>query len=181
MRTLEQNRQKERVNKQNFYDAHRSQGLCLECVNPVAEGKARCEACLTRRRAKRKERLTQATETGKCGSCCTLEAIQGNRLCVKCYLRSISVSHFGTTRLWEQLLHKFNEQNSRCALSGFPLTLGVDAELDPILPKGIGGSELIANTQWVLHVVNRMKDKLLEDDFFGLIEGLYQTMKANRE
>ena len=181
MAIIERNRQKQRVNKQRFYDAHRSQGLCLECVNPVAEGKARCETCLIRRRAKRKERLSQAIAAGKCGSCCTLDAIQGNRLCVKCYLRRVSLDHFGTTRLWGQLLDNFEKQHGKCALSGFPLTLGIDAELDHILPKGAGGSKDIKNTQWVLHVVNRMKDKLTEDDFFDLIEGLYQTMKAKHE
>jgi 5-methylcytosine-specific restriction endonuclease McrA len=80
-------------------------------------------------------------------------------------------------KAWEQLKDKFDQQKGRCALSGFPMTLGVNAELDHIIPVAKGGSRDISNTQWVLRVVNRMKRDLPESEFFTLIEALYKHMR----
>jgi len=59
--------------------------------------------------------------------------------------------------------------------------MGVDAELDHIIPSSRGGSDEPSNTQWVLCVVNRMKDHMLQPEFFGLVEKLYFTMKGVQE
>lgn len=57
------------------------------------------------------------------------------------------------------------------------MTLGKDCELDHIVPSFRDGVNTVENTQWTLMVCNRMKDNLLEDEFFGLIEQIYHTMK----
>ena len=60
------------------------------------------------------------------------------------------------------------------------MTLGKNAELDHITPSSREGSDDPANTQWVLCVVNRMKDHMLESEFFGIVESLYLTMKGTQ-
>ncbi len=100
-----------------------------------------------------------------------------NQLCADCYFRKVSYAHFGTKNHWRQLKDLFESQNGRCALSGVSLTLGVDVELDHIKPSSREGTDSLDNVQWVLCVVNRMKDHMLESEFFGLVEKLYHTMK----
>jgi hypothetical protein len=119
-------------------------------------------------------------QRGICVDCFSQAALLNNRVCETCYFRNIARRHLGTGKVWKQLKDKFEEQKGRCALSGFPITLGVNAELDHIMPVAKGGERDIENTQWVLRVVNRMKRDLPEDEFFTLIEGLYKHMKQRK-
>lgn len=93
---------------------------------------------------------------------------------------NLSVGHFKTAKCWPELKAKWEGQNGKCALSGFPLTLGVDAELDHIIPKAKKGCKEISNVQWVLHVVNRMKRDMYEADFLEIVSAIY-THSVNKE
>lgn len=171
---------KAREYKQKFIAKQREQGLCLECMNKVKEGCTRCQSCLDRRQRKNAEHKKQAAENGMCAACIYQPQIEGHRLCVKCYCRGVSYDRFNTSTHWQALLEKFAAQDGKCAISGVQMTLGKDCELDHIVPESRGGAKGIENTQWVLMVCNRMKDNLLEDEFFGLIEQIYHTMKGKR-
>lgn len=167
-------------NKQAFIAKQKAAGLCLECINPVAGGRSRCDACLKRRNDKRVEQKAAAVAGGVCIYCFKHPAIIGHSHCRMCYCRRVSYSHFGTTTQWKSLLTLWDTQGGLCALSGAAMTLGVDAELDHIIPTSRGGSEGVENTQWVLMVCNRMKDNLTEGELFGLVERIYHTMKAKQ-
>jgi CRISPR/Cas system Type II protein with McrA/HNH and RuvC-like nuclease domain len=106
--------------------------------------------------------------------------LDGSSLCALCYCKEIAYHRLGTRTHAAVLLERFTQQGGKCALSGSEIFLGRDAELDHIVPRARGGSDSPENTQWVLCVVNRMKDHLLEDEFFDLIKRLYTTMKATR-
>jgi hypothetical protein len=166
--------------KNRFIAKQRDQGLCLECMNKAKSGRVRCGDCLDRRQQLRREHQKDAARDGRCIYCLKIPALAKHRLCEKCYFRDVSWKHFRTTRLWSDLRQKWNEQRGECALSGVAITIGVDAELDHIVPTSRGGSKDIGNTQWVLSIVNRMKDNLTEDEFFGLVEKLYHSLKKKR-
>jgi len=177
MDTVARKREQMREIRNRFIALHKEQGLCTECSNPVEAGNLRCTACLTRRAKKQKERKSLALSEGKCRICLKVPALPTSRYCVDCYLRRVSFAHFKTETHWKRLKAQYEAQQGKCALSGVELTLGDNAELDHIKPSSRGGSDELDNVQWVLCVVNRMKDHLLESEFFGLIEKLYHTMK----
>ena len=163
--------------RNRFIALHKEQGLCTECSNPIESGNLRCTACLTRRAKKQKERKALALSEGRCRTCLKVPALPTSRCCVDCYLRRVSFAHFKTEIHWQHLKQQYNTQQGKCALSGVELTLGDNAELDHIKPSSHGEANELDNVQWVLGVVNRMKDHMLESEFFALIENLYHTMK----
>jgi 5-methylcytosine-specific restriction endonuclease McrA len=167
--------------KRRFYIKQRALGLCLECINPVTEGHSRCSKCLARRLEKARHNKEEARQKGICVACLTQTALANNRICEICYFKNTARTHLGTGKLWKQLKDKFEEQKGKCALSGFPMTLGVNAELDHIMPMAKGGKRNLENTQWVLRVVNRMKRDLPESEFFTLVEALYNHMKQRKK
>lgn len=171
---------KARDYKERFYKKQRELGLCLECMNPTSAGHSRCDMHLSRRQEKLNDARQRATSKGICTECFIKPSMLDNKRCANCYIKRISQRHFGTTTCWEQLKKKLEVQQGKCALSGFPLTLGLNAELDHIKPTSKQGCRDISNTQWVLKAVNRMKDHMLEDDFYELIRGLYKHMTKNR-
>ncbi len=172
------NKQKALENKRRFYVKQRELGLCLECTNKVKPNCSRCEACLTRRQARGVERKEWAIQNGMCSHCISIPTLLGHKMCEQCYYRDISHKHFKTGKYWAQLKSKFATQSGKCALSGCDLIIGVNAELDHINPSSRGGESELDNVQWVLCVVNRMKDHMTETEFFGLVEKLYHTMKG---
>jgi 5-methylcytosine-specific restriction endonuclease McrA len=179
MRKIDKARQVEL--KRRFYIKQRALGLCLECINPVTEGHSRCGKCLARRLEQNRRKKEDAIEKGICAACLTQQALPNSRICEVCYFKNTARTHLGTGRVWKLLKDKFVEQKGRCALTGFPMTLGVNAELDHIMPVAKGGERNLKNTQWVLRVVNRMKRDLPESEFFIFIEALYKHMKQRRE
>ena len=163
-----------------FRDAHRRAGLCLDCNKSPTTGKSRCSACIEKRRLNEQKRMAQAESLGYCAKCLSQPKLNVHRFCEDCYFKSIAFKRLGASKHWRAIQQKFQDQHGRCALSGVQLTLGVDAELDHIMPSSRKGSDNLDNVQWVLCVVNRMKDHMLESEFFGLIEKLYHTMKESQ-
>jgi hypothetical protein len=164
--------------KRRFHAKQRELGLCLECTNQVKLNCSRCETCLIRRQRNSVERKALALECNLCTHCVIRSALGGNRLCEQCYYQSVSHKHFKTGKFWKELKTLFEKQDGKCALSGFQLSIGVDADLDHILPSFRGGSSGLDNVQWVLRVVNQMKTHSTEKEFFSLVESLYFTMKG---
>jgi 5-methylcytosine-specific restriction endonuclease McrA len=64
-----------------------------------------------------------------------------------CYLKDTAGRHLGSRRRWKELQELFERQGRRCALSGVPLTLGCDTEVDHIVPRSRGGANDITNLQ----------------------------------
>ena len=166
-----------RENKRNFLQRQREKGLCLECVNPVMEGKSRCEKHILDRRQKEAEKRKNSVSKNLCYYCHKLPQLSNHKSCETCYLKHVSMRHFGTAECWNNLKDIFDNQQGKCALSGLPLTLGLNADLDHITPKLQGGCDELGNVQWVLNIVNNFKSGMLESDFFNLIKSIYETMQ----
>lgn len=173
MTTLE----KQRDNKRRFHAKQRELGLCLECINPVAKGKIRCEKHLAHRRKTEAEQRIQAAKIGFCHYCRKSPQLEKNRQCESCYFKSVSHRHLGSAKYWQLLKTMFESQKAKCALSGLSLTLGVNADLDHIVPRIKGGTDDIENLQWVLAHVNNFKSGMLEPDFFQFIKSIHDTMQ----
>jgi hypothetical protein len=170
--------EKWRENKRNFLKRQREKGLCLECVNPVMKGKSRCENHILARQQKEAQNRLDAASNGLCYYCYKSPKMEHHKTCETCYLKRVSLRHFGTMRFGEELKKMFQSQNGKCALSGLPIVIGQNADLDHITPKLQGGRDELNNVQWVLDIVNNFKSGMLEKDFFNLIQNIYETMRS---
>ena len=157
--------------------ARRELSLCYDCDNTVTD-RVRCPTCLQKRVKSNKTLRTKRTAQGMCRYCMTTHSLPDNRLCADCYFKKRAGCIRGTKIEWQEIRDKFHAQNGKCPLSGIALTLGLNAELDHIIPSSRGGGDNIENLQWVLTRVNRMKHQMIESEFFELIETLYHFKKA---
>ena len=173
-------RERKTAAKQKFRAKQQELGLCLDCNNKPSAGRARCENCLALRRNNLTERKRIAVERGACAYCLQEVSLPHHRFCEKCYCRDVSWHRLGTSKRASEILRLFNSQEGKCAISGVTMTLGMDCELDHIIPKSRGGSDDTENLQWVLMVCNRMKDNLTEDELFGMTERIYHTLSKKR-
>jgi len=133
------------------------QGLCGFC------GKTNCD-CKEQRRIKRKNKRQLKKTLGICRECD--KPATNNRFCKSCWDKQKLIrqrmhrkSNYQTTYNveWETLYDLYNQQGGCCALSGIPITIGVDATIDHIIPKCKGGKNVIENYQWVHKKVNKLK------------------------
>lgn len=163
--------------KQKFRAKQSELGLCLDCNNKPSQGRARCNKCLALRRTNLAQRKLSSQNDGICCYCFSETKLPHHRYCIKCYCRDVASHHLGTSKRWEEILNLFHSQNDKCAISGVRMTLGMNCELDHIVPVSRGGSHDAENLQWVLMVCNRMKDNLLEHELLDMIEQIHYTMK----
>lgn len=158
----------------NQKNSKNDRGLCKDCPNPVKEGYTRCAECLDKRRLRRIKR----SQLGVCREC-NHPAGKGHVYCDECRIKMRDKSraksrdrfaekHLGDVSRWPELQRLLDQQDGKCAYSGLPITVGVDAHLDHIIPKARGGKDELANYQWVLRSVNLMKGKMLESEFLSL-------------
>lgn len=169
--------------KQKFQREHRAQGICLDCHNTPQVGNTRCDSCMGKRRQSDRKRRERATTQGLCVHCCKRAILTNHRLCEECLLKDMSVRHFGTSKCWKDLQAIWGMQNGLCALSGLPMSLGENAELDHIIPIGRRGCKEVRNVQWLLYAVNRMKRDMLEIEFLALVKQIYahSILKGKRD
>ncbi len=75
----------------------RADGLCISCGKPTRGGKARCERCLAKRKAKAVEQRIESGvnyprgDNGFCWLCNKRPALAEKRLCAECYERNQDV------------------------------------------------------------------------------------------
>lgn len=149
-------------------------GFCSYCDNKLESGNTTyCNACL--------EKCSQRTRNnllaGKC-RCGRLPIVRTSS-CEICYLRATSHRQFGKSDFWQDLKSKFIDQKGICPYSGSILTLGVDTELDHIIPRSNNGLSNLDNTHWVHRHVNKMKWSESEEDFFSWIRKIYKYRNLN--
>lgn len=141
------------------------QGLCGYC------GKNGCN-CKERQRAGATRRRNLRLATGLCKDC-NSEQYKGG-FCSTCWgkhkqYQKKARRKEGAIWLQHKYEHKYNvewcelkalydRQEGCCALSGVPITIGVNASLDHIIPKAKGGTNTIENYQWVHSTTNIMKN-----------------------
>lgn len=145
-----------------------AKGLCTTggCNNPLSS-EVYCQECLYKRREYGKQQDAKNRANGHCRHCPGKLPAPNLSICIDCWWKHKSTSIFGTTKYISGLQKLWEKQEGKCAISGLPLTPGLNASLDHIIPKSMGGPNTIENLQWVLHSINSFKlthtiDELIE-------------------
>ena len=110
---------------------------------------------------------------GLCCSCKEKRLDNSIRYCEKHYLFGKSKDHFKTTKLWKELGDLLLSQDSKCALTGTPITLGLNDSLDHIIPTSSTGEKFskdFSNIRWVTRQVNTVKNNLTDSELIDLLE-----------
>jgi 5-methylcytosine-specific restriction endonuclease McrA len=115
---------------------------------------------------------------GLCVLCGKLPHTAGSKACQGCYLKQMSGWVFKNQRHAAELQDLWEKCGGRCAYTGLPLTLGVDAELDHIVPESRGGTHDVSNLQWIHFMVNQMKFDYPEADFLAMVAAIYRHRVA---
>lgn len=89
-------------------------------------------------------------------------------MCRVHYFKKAAHDATGKISDWMALAEIFEAQGARCAYTGAPLVLGVNASVDHIVPRTRGGGDELRNLHWTTLVVNRAKRELTEEEFFAL-------------
>ena len=145
-------------------------GICVDCSSAVADGHIRCEVHLQVINSSVLSLHEGRLKDGLCPRCGKETCVPDRRQCSICFLKSVSVTLWGSRSRWRELLELFEKQDGKCAYSRVPLILGGGASIDHIVPRSRGGTNEIGNLQWVDLIVNRMKSDLMENEFFDLLQ-----------
>lgn len=144
--------------KEYFAKRHEA-GLCRVCDKQRLPTRVFCDSCLIEWNAKTEARREARRAAGLCTRC-TQPALRPSDFCRLHYLKKTARNHLGSTTKWTVLNDKWEEQNGRCAYTGVQLTLGVDAEIDHIVPRSRSGPDHEDNLVWISHTFNQIKRAL---------------------
>jgi hypothetical protein len=155
--------------------ARKAVGVCSLCgKTPAAPNRNLCVACLDRGARLIRERTQARAVGGQCTDCGRCIPLPNYGACEACFFKRRSQDCFGTNAKAEALRDLFLAGGGVCPYSGLPLTLGVDAQLDHILPFARGGKTDLANLHWVHALANQLKGDLTEAEFFDLIGRIHR-------
>jgi len=101
-------------------------------------------------------------ERGLCDQCIQPRLPDDKRRCKKHWLMQRSLARLGTTKRWKELENILIKQNYKCAYTGEPLILGLNASIDHIKPI-FKYPELqydINNIQWVTKKLMILKENI---------------------
>lgn len=148
--------------------ARRNQGLCLiqRCKEPKLSDSRFCEKHWRRHLVITTNRYNARTEVDLCRyKVCGKTRLPKSAFCEVHYchskvgsLRRRTQGKFNIQKLGGQILAKFHKQKGRCYLTGVPIALSINAEIDHVKSHAKGGSSSSSNLRWTHHIPNRMKN-----------------------
>jgi hypothetical protein len=151
-----------RTNKNSARKKIRKPGICHDCTRKVEYG-SHCQQCRIRLKQIREKKIKE----GICPRC-DKPVMLHHKSCIDCLWRYRARNYLGSSTRWKELKAHFDKQGGKCVYSGLPIEFGKNAHLDHIVPKSKGGKNELNNYQWLHKNVNRMKNRMLEDDFLDL-------------
>lgn len=174
-------RNKQKYERKKRSEFRKENNLCVKCGNSCVEGNYHCTRCFENNNKSYKKRKKINLEKGICLNCRNFcitdkDGIVLHKLCEICYLKGISISHFGNVSYWEKLKFLY-ENNPICPFTKKKLILGINTSLDHIVPKSRGGLNEISNLQWVYMSdnfdVNRMKGSMINEEFIDMVKIIF--------
>ena len=156
-------------NRKNAKNRRLSEGRCISCGKKA--GKRLCKTCrATASEYERKRSKKIRDECRKNGCCIRCGGAASHNLCETCSMKRLAWRVFKDLSKWHALKTMFDLQSGKCAYSGMPLEIGVNAHLDHKHPKSKGGSNEMDNLHWVDKNVNLMKRDFEESVFLELVK-----------
>lgn len=145
-------------------------GRCTQCRQLHTNTGACCEPCLMRAKQRYADRHPE-----ECASCRRGGLVNATQ-CEECWLKSVSRRFLGSTTKGVELKDMMVRQNFRCAVSGVPIRFGLNASLDHITPKSLGGVSDITNYRWVHTRVNQVRGNLSDAELYDLCSRIVATL-----
>ena len=156
-----------------------SLSLCTCCGKFPLKSKKLCQFCLEKFKNNRKLRDEIRKNDKLCFVCGKNEPIDNHKICETCCIKRAASHNLKDTSKWTELFDLLKKQNYLCPFTGRKLIIGINAELDHIIPRAKGGEDKIENMQWVCAEINKMKLDHFTEDFLSLVVEVYKYKKLN--
>ena len=168
--------------KKTVLKKRKEDGICVTCASKKATKGIKCEECYLSYKRGTKVNKELRLANGCCAYCDEKRVSGGStQLCEKHFLQFMSRTHLGSVRYSKDLESIFKSQKGKCPYTGYQLILGVNASIDHIFPKCLGGSKGIDNLQWVYGPANFMKADQIEEDFLKLVKDIYENRNLGNQ
>lgn len=166
------------LNTDNFYkNKTKDKGFELCCKNCSKQRLAKYKPKQKTKQEKqeyneyRNEWRKKQSEKGLC-KVCKQPHLPNKKTCYKHYLADLARKHLGSTKHWKDLDELYLKQDGKCAISGLPIKIGVNASIDHKKPLSKYPETInqLSNLQWVDSNINRMKLDMEFEKFLSLIK-----------
>lgn len=164
---------KSKVRQKSLLDS----SLCISCGKNPLHSSRHCKECLDRFTERRKIKKETFLSNNLCSRCGKQEIVDGNTRCTICILKHMAWNHMKDGSKWTDLKSIFEKQNGMCPYTGRSLQIGINTELDHIVPVAKDGKSESSNYQWVYKTVNVMKLDQLHEEFLCLIKEICNHLK----
>jgi HNH endonuclease len=148
-----------------------AEGCCTACNNPRHGTATYCLEHIQKRRDWESKRRTRRVSNGGCGNCTFGIPIPNISICIECWWNQKGVSVGGVKQV-VYLQQLWEKQDGRCALSNLPLTPGINASIDHIIPKSKSGTNDINNLRWLHTSVNSGKGTISDEHFIEICKAV---------
>lgn len=147
---------------------------CKRCkTRDALEGKKWCQLCADTEAQRIREKADLRKSRSECRGCGRPSKVAFCRICTLKRIASNNLKDRSRAKEIGLLLHK---QGHRCAYTGLPLILGINASIDHIVPRSQGGTNEITNLQWVDTRINRMRGTMADAEFKVFLVRLAQSI-----
>lgn len=107
---------------------------------------------------------------GVCVDCQSRRRLKTISRCKRCYFRAAARNNLGDVSLAPHLELLLKRQKNKCAYSDVKIKIGVNASVDHIKPRALGGRDSLDNVAWVDKHVNSLKGALTKAKFVRLCQ-----------
>ena len=166
--------------------SRKTNSLCYDCGSRIETvGRSRCDSCFLIKQSSDRAFRQYRKDNRLCVRCGSSDIVTpGNAgRCADCYFRDTAkkvVMRTGKDIDWKDIRRIWLDQDGMCAITGFRLTPGLDAELDHIIPVSrCSDPNSIGNLRWVYYRVNHAKYDMTDGEFAEFIDDLHRCLHKN--